>query len=210
MRRLPDWAARTAIVAAAIALSLPVLRSGAAQSLARADPVAAAELAPGDARAAVDAARARVEAGESAASPEVRRLVRTALRRDLTVPGALELRALDLELSGDRRRAGRLFELSSAISRRSLPTRLWLIQRSVDRGDVAGALDNFDLALRTSSAAPDILFPVLAGATADPGLVRPIAGVLDRPTDWRAMFLGYAISEGGAAPAIADVVLAMR
>src|SRR5262249_7177342 len=88
----------------------------------------------------------------------------------------------------DAPREQRLFELSSAISRRSLPTRLWLIQRSVDHGDVAGALENFDIALRTSTAAPDALFPVLATASSDPGLAQPLARLLDRPRYGRNPF----------------------
>ncbi len=199
--------ARSVIVLAALAMGIGVFRTGAAGSL---DPVAAAQIAPANARAAVAAARSRIDAGDDPLSPALRRQVRAALQRDVTLPTAIELRAVQYEAAGARRRAARLFELSSAISRRSLPTRLWLIQRSVDRGDVAGALANFDLALRTSSAAPPILFPVLAGAATDPQLVQPIARVLDRPSDWRAMFLSYAINQGGAAAPVAEVVLRMR
>lgn len=202
-------AARAGIALAALALAAGVVRLGATAALEHGDPISASQFSPGNARAAVAAARARVDAKEDASSPAVQALVRAALHRDVTVPGAIELRAIRFETSGDFARAARLFELSSAISRRSLPTRLWLIQRSVDHGDVAGALANFDVALRTSTAAPPILFPVLAGATSDPGLVRPIARLLDRPSDWRATFLSYAISEGSAAP-IAAVVLSMR
>ncbi|HUE79348.1 MAG TPA: hypothetical protein VMN38_06925 [Sphingomicrobium sp.] len=187
-----------------------MLRTGAAASLGVSDPLRATQIAPGNARAAVAAVRARVEAGDNVASPALRSQVRAALLRDVTLPAAIELCAVQLEATGNARRASRLFELSSAISRRSLPTRLWLIQRSVDHGDVAGALANFDLALRTSSAAPEVLFPVLASAATDPQLVRPIARLLDRPSDWRAMFLSYAIHEGGEAAAMAEVVLRMR
>ena len=95
-------------------------------------------------------------------------------------------------------------------SRRSLPTRLWLIQQSVDRGDVAGALDNFDIALRTSTAAPDKLFPVLAQAASDPNLDAPIARLLDRPADWRHAFFQYAIVDAHQGPAMAAVTAKMR
>lgn len=203
-------AARTVIalgVAAGLALAV---RDGAATEWGRSDPARAAGLAPSDARLAVQAARARVDAGAPATDPAVRDLVRRALVRDVTLPPAVELRALDAEASGDKRRAAALFALSDRISRRSLGTRVWLIQQAVERGDVDGALRDFDIALRTSSAAPPILFPVLASALSDPDLVPPIARLLDRPSDWRAMFLHDAVVERRAPPGVTDLVLAVR
>ena len=202
--------ARAAIVLVAAALVLAVGIKGAAIHLARSDPRAAAMLAPYDARAAVAAAQAEVAAGGNVASPDLRRLTLAALSRDATVTPAIEMRALQAEAQHDAARELRLFQLSSAISRRSLPTRLWLIQRSVDRGDVAGALENFDIALRTSMTAPDTLYPVLASASSDPGLAAPIARILDRPEDWRVGFLHYAITEAHAGPGVAAVMLQMR
>ena len=202
--------ARAALVLIAAALALAVGIKGAAIHLARSDPRVAAALAPYDARAAVAAAQAEVAAGGNVASPDVRRLTLTALARDATITPAIEMRALQAEAQRDPARELRLFQLSSVISRRSLPTRLWLIQRSVDHGDVASALENFDIALRTSMAAPDTLFPVLASASADPSLADPLARILDRPEDWREGFLHYAITEAHAAPGVAAVVLRMR
>ena len=201
--------ARAGLALACLALAAGVALKGAAVHLAAADPNAAAPLAPYDARAAVAAAQAQVAKG-AVASPEVRRLVAQALARDTTLTSAIEIRALQAEAEHDPAREARLFALSSEISRRSLPTRLWLIQRSVERGDVARALDDFDIALRTSSAAPDVLFPVLARAASDPALAEPIARVLDRPQDWRLVFLHYAITEAHAGPGVAAVLMRMR
>ena len=201
---------RSAIGLGCAALIAAVAVKGAAIHLARSDPTAAALLAPYDARAAVAAAQAGSGSGAKVSTPEVRRLTRLALARDATLTPAIEFRALQAETDADPRREARLFELSSAISRRSLPTRLWLIQRAVDRGDVAGALENFDIALRTSTAAPDVLFPVLTRAAADPSLSGPIARILDRPEDWRLAFLHYAITEAHAGSGVAGVLLRMR
>lgn len=198
---------RMAIVGATLLLAGTILRTGYADRLARTDPVRAAGVTPGNARLSLGAARALVASGTPADAPEVQALVTRALARDATRPGAIELRAL---AAADPRHQTRLFALSDAISRRSLATRLWLIQRAVDRGDVAGALDDFDLALRTSSVAPAILFPILAGAASDRALVAPIARVLDRPTEWRGMFLHYAASRPETAPGAARIMLAMQ
>jgi hypothetical protein len=209
-KRRTKMGLRAAILLCTLAACGLILRGGMANWLSRSDPATAAVIAPGNAEITMAAARARIDAGEKAQDPAVRALVGAALARDVTMTPAIELSALETEATGNEARAARLFELSGKISRRSLATRLWLIQRSVDHGDVAGALQNFDIALRTSSAAPAVLFPVLTAATADPTLVEPIARALDRPGDWRVMFLQYAIHQGGAAPNIAHVVLAMR
>jgi len=203
-------ALRVAIATIAAGACVAALWSGAVTWLDRANPSLAARIAPENARIVLTAAQADVAAGQSPSDPGVRRLVGAALARDATLPGAIELRALDAQGAHDDARAARLFELSSAISRRSLPTRLWLIQRAVDRGDVEGALGDFDIALRTSSAAPDILFPVLARAATDPTLAAPIARRLDRPEDWRIAFLHYAITEARAAMGVSDIMLRMR
>ena len=202
--------ARVGIVLGCSALAAGVVLKGAAIHLANSDPGAAAALAPYEARAAIAAVQAHMAKGGDIASPEARTLVAQALARDVTLTSAIELRALQAEAAHDPAREARLFSLSSSISRRSLPTRLWLIQRSVDGGDVAGALDNFDIALRTSITAPDVLFPVLARATSDPSLAAPMARLLDRPEDWRLAFLHYAITEAHAGPGVAGVLMHMH
>lgn len=204
--------ARTRIARAAIVLGLAgagaVLLPGTiAAALAGSNPRLAAQIAPGDARAAAGAAAA---IGSDPRSPQSRALVRRILSRDLTQLSALELRAVDFAASGRKAEAEKLFALSDRLSRRRLPTRLWLIQAAVDHGDVAGALANFDTALRTSTKAPPILFPVLARASADPGLTVPLARALDRPSDWRLTFLEWALAGDVDFNAIADVVIAMR
>lgn len=206
-RRATIW--RVGLVVGALLIAGGIVRTGIAQRLSRSDPLLAIRIAPGDARIAMAAARNLVDRGGTATDPAIRSLTTAALDRDLTQTAAIEFRAVDVEQAGDAARAAELFGLSNRISRRSLPTRLWLIQRSVDRGDVGGALRDFDVALRTSAAAPPLLFPVLAGATTDPALVAPIARMLDRPSDWRLLFLNYAVAQGDA-HGIAAVILALR
>ena len=139
----------------------------------------------------LDQARSLVQHGTAPTDEAVQTLVRTALRRDLTQPAGLELTALSEASSGHQDATARLYHLSDRISRRSLATRLWLVQDAVGRGDVPTTLANMDLALRTSSAAPQFLFPALARGLDDATLVEPIAALTDRPSDWREAFLIY-------------------
>lgn len=170
-------------------------------------PRIAARIAPWNAPAAAAAAAAL---GADPRNREVRALAHRALARDSTLVAAIEVRALDFALSGKAAKARGLFQLSDQLSRRSLPTRLWLIQDSVDRGDVAGALGNFDIALRTTVDAQPILFPVLAKASADPALTVPLARMLDRPSEWRLMFVDWALTNDSHLVAVASVVAHMR
>ena len=113
----------------------------------------------------------QIRAASLGAHPQsalARSLVARALDRDLTQVPAIEMRALDLAVSGKESEARQLFHWSDRLSRRSLPTRLWLIQDAVDHGNVAGALRDFDIALRTTTDAQPILFPVLAKASSRP------------------------------------------
>jgi hypothetical protein len=201
---------RLLLVIATLGLAMIVVRDGWANHRAQQQTTDAAAVSSGDARIAIGTARARLARGERPGSPPLQALVHVALYRDTTQPAPLEILALAAHRSGDRAQETRLFALSARLSQRSLATRLWLIQRSVARGDVAGALHDFDVALRTSSLAPPLLFPVLARAAADPALVGPIAQLLDRPSDWRAMFLHQAALQPETALAAARLLLAMH
>ena len=170
-------------------------------------PRFAAGLAPWSAPIASDAAALD---SKDPRKSEVRALVARSLNRDVTQVQAIELRALDLALSGKTKQARVLFDLSDRLSRRSLPTRLWLIQDAVDRGDVTGALHNFDDALRTSTDAQPILFPVLSNASADPRLTIALARTLDRQSDWRLMFIDWVLGNAPDVAPVANVVAHMR
>ena len=201
---------RVALLTTALLAAWLVLRAGADGWLSGEAPVTAARLAPGKARAAMAASRALAGPTVDLGRPTVRQLVARSLDRDVTNPMAIEFMALQADQAGDHGRAARLFHLSDTISRRSLPTRLWLIQASVDRGDVAGALQDFDRALRTSTDAPKVLFPVLARASEEPALAPAIARLLDRPSDWRLVFLHDAVTDYGGASGVAAIALRMQ
>jgi hypothetical protein len=83
------------------------------------------------------------------------------------------------------------------LSRRDLMSRVWLIQTAVNKGSVADALTNFDIALRTSEQAPQLLFPILASALTDDSLARPIGALLKRRPPWAERFIYDTVSAGG-------------
>jgi hypothetical protein len=82
-------------------------------------------------------------------------------------------------------KAARLFSYAESLSRRDLPTQLWLIERAVAKNDIPDALVHYDRALRTNVAARDILIPVLADAAKQPAVSIPLAQMLaGRPLWW--------------------------
>ena len=126
-----------------------------------------ADTAPGTARKARALARAAL--GEQA--------LLAVAGRTLGVSEALLDRPAD---------AAKAMAYAEALSRRDLPTQLWLIEDRVGAGDVGGAIIHYDRALRTADSAPDLLFPILVPAAADVTVAAPLARRLaTRPLWWR-------------------------
>lgn len=142
----------------------------------------------------------------SAELKRARTIALAAIERDPTMVPAIRALGLIADLRGDTDRARALFYHADALTKRDLPTQLWMIEDAVGRDDVRGALRQFDAALRTSRHSAPILFPVLMGALEDPGLVEPIATLLAREPDWRPPFLRLLAETGEAKTGIARLL----
>ena len=171
------------------------------------NPALALTATPWDAASSegmADALLAQSTAGSAEQSrAAIDQLAKQALARSPLSPGAMRVLALLAAGSGDKALARRRFQFAGQLSRRDLATRLWLIQDAVDRDDALGALDQFDMAMRTSMAARPILYPILAGALSDPEYVAPVATVLARQPNWGTEFVISAIQSGKATANIA-------
>jgi hypothetical protein len=134
------------------------------------------------------------------------RLARTALKNDPTAVKAVATLGMNAAIRGDHASAKRLFSYSQTLSRRDLRTQLWAIENAVASGDVAGALRHYDIALRTKKDAPHLLYPVLAGALADPQVQSELVDTLVRKPLWASSFVDYAAA-GNSDPKAAAIVL---
>jgi len=123
-------------------------------------------------------------------------IARRALADEPLAAKAVTVLALDAALRNDRVAARRLFAHSDQLTRRELPTRLWLIQDAVERNDVPAVIHHYDIALRTSSAASAMLFPILAAAVGDPEIARPLAERLAKGPPWDKAFIDYLATSG--------------
>jgi hypothetical protein len=187
-----EWALRGSVAVAALLLAYVSTTQTLAVVIAKSDVQRAHALAPGDGRATAKLAEQLVmqkdDAAQRARAGEVAR--QALIDEPLAVP-ALTALALETQLRGNTTRARQLFEHSDDLSRRELSARLWLIEDAVGREDVPGALRHYDIALRTSRAAPEVLFPVLSNAIGDPAIATALANTLATGPAWGGAFLNH-------------------
>jgi hypothetical protein len=203
-----EWALRGGLAIGALVLGYVSITQTLAFVNYKADPERAYALVPGDGRIAGELAE-QLAAGEADAAQRARanRLARQALANEPLAAPALTALALNTQLAGNTNAARRLFVHSERLSRRELVTQLWFIEDAVSRNDIAGALRHYDIALRTSKSAPDLLFPILSSALADPEIAESLAGLLasQRPA-WGEAFVQY-LGSPGADPTVSAGVL---
>ncbi len=94
-----------------------------------------------------------------------------------------------LQLDNDQAAAAEMMAYAQRVSRRDTATQFWWIEYWAQRGEVAKILRHYDTALRTSSQAPSILFPILVTAVEDPIVSRQLAESLDRNALWTEQFV---------------------
>lgn len=134
-------------------------------------------------------------------------LAREALRRDATTADALTVLGLDAQLRGDPAASRRFFKYSLLLTRRELRPRIFAIEEMVTRGDIAGALRSYDIALRTSSEAKTVLFPVLEAALREPRVRDALLDVMQTNPQWEDEFI-ETIVRGAHDPVAASMFLA--
>ena len=168
-----------------------------AHVVAKADPMRAHLMAPNNGVILAEYAQSSFTqrpAKESNSLPAD--LAREALLADPTAADALTVLGFQAQLRGNTEEADRIFSYSSAITRRELRPRLWAIEEAVGRGDIAGALRNYDIALRVSSDAPDLLFPSLSAALVEPRIRSALLPILATNPVWKDGFIAYAANSG--------------
>jgi hypothetical protein len=195
-RSAADWAKRGGIAACVVVLAYVSVTATLGYTYRSRAPVHAHKLAAWDGRVTATLAARRAGLDGGAPDPEAAtRLARQALWQDPTAVVAVTVLGFSAESAGNHRSATRLFDYAEALSRRDLPTQLWKIEAAVARGDVAETLRHYDIALRTSRLASDILFPVLVSAIASPPVRSELVRTFRRGPSWGPLFLEYAASK---------------
>lgn len=137
-------------------------------------------------------------------------LARKALRNDATAVEAVNTIALNAHLRGDESAARRLFGYAERLSRRELLTQLWAVEDAARRSDIRGVLTHYDVALRTSQRAKDVMFPKLAAVIGDRNIRAGLVNTLAARPLWATAFVDYVASEGPDPRATASLLIGLR
>lgn len=210
-RSATEWGVRGALALAAAGLGTVSVTHSLAYMIRGSASARAHALAPWDGR--ITALLSEQLSGPDATPADRKRadeLARLALRQDPTAVPAVATLGINAQVRGDTAAARRIFAYSEKLSRRDLRTRLWAIEDAVGRGDIPGALRNYDIALRTSRIAPDLLFPVLASAISDSDIRRALIATLVQRPAWSEQFLGFVAGTGPDAQATASLFEALQ
>lgn len=203
-RSTAEWGIRGAAALAAAVLGFISVSGTLANVVERVDPVRAYGLPPGNGHiTAASAEQTFTLNPEPDVDSEASQLARLALRQDPTAAAALSVLGLQAQLRGDLTRARELFAYSHRLSRRELRTQIWAIEEAVARGDIAGALEQYDRALRTSTRAREMLFPVLAAALSEPAVRSRLLETMARDSIWREAFIRHAAANAPEPQAVA-------
>lgn len=187
-----EWAIRGALAAAAVVAGSFSIAHTLAQALAGDNAALAHRLAPWDGR--ITATLAASLAGANATPVNRRRadaLAKQALLQDPTAVAAASTLGIDAEFRGDEGAAQRSFAYSEKLSRRDLQTQLWNIETAVARGDIDGALHHYDTALRAKAQSWEMLFPILASASADAQVRERLVHTLAGKPLWAEPFISH-------------------
>jgi len=188
-----EWAVRGVLAGLAAVLGAVSVSATVANVIVKVDAARAHRLSPFDGIITASLAQQQfaVEPQSAPGSPSAR-LARLALRQDATAVEALTVLGLQAQLRDQTEQARPLFAYSLRLSRRELQPRVWAIEEAVVRGDIADALRSYDIALRTSSDAPNLLFPVLASAIAQPKVREGLVRIMATKPAWASDFVHYA------------------
>jgi hypothetical protein len=210
-RSVSELLVRGVLALAVLIAGYFAIRHTVAATVRSSDPARAHRLAPGDGEATALLAQQRFGAAATDANRALAaRLGQTALRQDATAVAGAATYGLQAQLRGDTAGARAVFAYALKLSRRDLQTQLWAIEDAVGRGDVVAALRHYDVALRTSRRATDLLYPVLGSAIADPAIRAALVNTLAAAPAWRDGFVGYVSMNGTSPEATAQLFEALR
>jgi hypothetical protein len=206
-----EWSVRAALALVAAAIGYGSVAHTLGATLRTGSPAKAYGLATGDGRITAQYAQTKAGAGATTAErQQADRLARLALRQDPTAVSAVSVLGLDAQLRGDIAGGRRLMRYAQALSRRDLQTQVWAIEDAVARGDVPGALRHYDIALRTSRTASDLLFPVLSLAIAEPAIRVALTKTMAAGPSWAGSFVDYVTTHGSNAEATAELLRSLN
>jgi hypothetical protein len=124
------------------------------------------------------------------------RLAQASLERSPLSVKAARILAMVRGAGGDEAAADRLLAYASRLSRRDFATELLLIERNVRSDNIAGALEHYDIALRSSPDAGGLLLPIMVRASEQDAITDGLIELVDSDPPWLHSFMAVLIGEG--------------
>lgn len=194
---LQAWPVRAALALICLALCYLTVTRSLASAIATKDPVRAHRLAPENGRVTARLAFSLIETDPKAKRRnEAERLATLALRQDGTAVSAASTLGMVFQFGGNSAQAGRAFKYAQSLSRRDFVTNMWAIEDSVGKGDIPGALRQYDITIRTKPAAADVLFPILASAASSSQIRLALVDMLKTRPPWGENFIRHLAASG--------------
>lgn len=138
---------------------------------------------------------------------KLKTLSREALRNYPLNAKAVRLLAIAYGLERQPDMTEKLIKKAADLTRRDAVTQLLLVEEAESRGDEKTALIHYDNALRTSSVAPQILFPRLARAIANPETRAALKPYVRARNSWAASFVNFAKDSSTNLSPLVDLVI---
>lgn len=205
-RSAREWSIRAVVTAGIAVIGFSAMSHTIADMLQTISLERAHVLAPGNARISAQLSTEQLLKDNSPRGQAIaKRLAQSALLHDPTTVAAVATLGLEAQLNGNTQAARRVFTYSEMLSRRNLATQLWAIEDAVGRKDIPGALRHYDIALRTSRASADLLFPVLSSAIGDVAIRNSLISTLASKPSWAIGFISY-LAVSGADPRAAALL----
>lgn len=192
LRDRRQWTARFVLLAIVIGISAHSFLNTLANVTAQSSREIGYKLAPENGVIAAKYAEFLVSTSLNARpDSEAVTISRKALVREPLAVEALTVLALSQRLQGHQKASNELLKLSTRMSRRELQPRLWEIENAVQRGQLDEVLRQYDIALRTSSTASGILFPILSAALTEPLVRQRVTTMLSHDPIWGSKFMEF-------------------
>lgn len=109
--------------------------------------------------------------------------------------GAVRILGVDAAVRGDPA-ADRIMAVADGLSKRDAGTQLWMIERAVQRNDIAAAITHYHYALTVHPRLEPVLFPILANAIAEEPIRAALRPYVRRQVRWVSPMLFHAIVHG--------------
>ncbi len=142
--------------------------------------------------------------------PMAGKLAKKGFLLEPTAASAVRMVAFDLASQGDQERARALMRMVLTISKRDRIANFWLVDDYGKLDDIDNALKYYDITLRTSQSAAELLLPTMVTALQNDAFVEPFAKLLVGRPPWAENFWQKLVNSRESITNAADLRLRLQ